>query len=199
MYDREKSDPAIVAVKLTNKAGQPAAESVEPRAGAEGNVSLAKHGPGAVPGNRVTGAEAHTARRENIAKRRHAPEVGAVCPNWARTDLCGGREVTRVPTANQGHSATCRTVRAMSAVASNSRHWMRRSHPVICQHAPWWIFRVRGSVTPLAGIDESGSPGGLSLDDRGKSYLASRRRSYAAALSKCRSSRGDFPVHLRQA
>ena len=23
-----------------------------------------------------------------------------MCPNWARTDLCGGREVTRVPTAN---------------------------------------------------------------------------------------------------
>jgi hypothetical protein len=39
MYDREKSDPAIVAVKLMNKAGQPGAESAEPRAGAEGNVS----------------------------------------------------------------------------------------------------------------------------------------------------------------
>ncbi len=39
MYDREKSDPAIVAVKPTNKAGRPAAELVEPRAGAEGNVS----------------------------------------------------------------------------------------------------------------------------------------------------------------
>ena len=39
MYDREKSDPAIVAVKPTNKAGQPAAELAEPRAGAEGNVS----------------------------------------------------------------------------------------------------------------------------------------------------------------
>src|SRR6185295_13471599 len=38
MYDHEKSDPAIVAVKLTNKAGQLAAELVEPRAGAEGNV-----------------------------------------------------------------------------------------------------------------------------------------------------------------
>jgi hypothetical protein len=38
MYDREKSDPAIVAVKLTNKAGQPGAELAEPRAGAEGNV-----------------------------------------------------------------------------------------------------------------------------------------------------------------
>src|SRR5882762_1858033 len=38
MYDHEKSDPAIVAVKPTNKAGQPAAKLVEPRAGAEGNV-----------------------------------------------------------------------------------------------------------------------------------------------------------------
>jgi hypothetical protein len=34
MYDHEKSDSAIVAVKPTNKAGQPAAELVEPRAGA---------------------------------------------------------------------------------------------------------------------------------------------------------------------
>ena len=38
MHDREKSDPVIVAVKLTNKAVRPAAESVEPRAGAEGNA-----------------------------------------------------------------------------------------------------------------------------------------------------------------
>src|SRR5262245_15976528 len=27
------------------------------------------------------------------------PKVGAVCLNWARTDLCGGRRVTCVPTA----------------------------------------------------------------------------------------------------
>ena len=39
MHDREKSDPAIVAGKPTNKAVQPAAESAEPRAGAEGNAS----------------------------------------------------------------------------------------------------------------------------------------------------------------
>jgi group II intron reverse transcriptase/maturase len=38
VHGREKSDPAIVAVKPTNKAGQPAAESVERRAGAEGNT-----------------------------------------------------------------------------------------------------------------------------------------------------------------
>ena len=39
MYGRGKSDSAIVAEKPTNKAGQPAAESAEPRAVAEGNAS----------------------------------------------------------------------------------------------------------------------------------------------------------------
>ena len=39
MHDREKSDPAIVATKPANKAGQPAAESVERRAGAKGNAN----------------------------------------------------------------------------------------------------------------------------------------------------------------
>ena len=38
MNEREKSDPAIVAVKPMNKAGRPVAESAEPRAGAEGNA-----------------------------------------------------------------------------------------------------------------------------------------------------------------
>jgi RNA-directed DNA polymerase len=38
MHGREKSDPAIVARKPTNKAGGPAAEPVEPRAGVEGNA-----------------------------------------------------------------------------------------------------------------------------------------------------------------
>jgi retron-type reverse transcriptase len=38
MHGREKSDLAIVAVKPTNKAGQLAAEPVEPRAGAKGNA-----------------------------------------------------------------------------------------------------------------------------------------------------------------
>ena len=94
-----KSDPAIVAVKPTNKAGQPAAELVEPRAGAEGNVRQQSTGRAQYRVNRVTGAGAHTEFRENITTRRYIPEVGAVCPNWARTDLCGGREVTRVPTA----------------------------------------------------------------------------------------------------
>jgi len=39
MHEREKSDPAVVAVKPVNAAERSAAESVEPRAGAEGNAS----------------------------------------------------------------------------------------------------------------------------------------------------------------
>ena len=38
MHDPEKSDPAVVAVKSPNKAGSPAAEAMEPRAGTKGNA-----------------------------------------------------------------------------------------------------------------------------------------------------------------
>ena len=38
MHDCEKSHSAIVATKPTNKAGVPAAEPVEPRAGTERNA-----------------------------------------------------------------------------------------------------------------------------------------------------------------
>ena len=38
MHGREKSDPAIVAAKPANNDGQPSAELVERRAGAEGNA-----------------------------------------------------------------------------------------------------------------------------------------------------------------
>src|SRR5712672_2015720 len=39
MHEREKSDPAVVAVKPANAAERSATESVEPRAGAKGNAS----------------------------------------------------------------------------------------------------------------------------------------------------------------
>ena len=39
MYGRGKSDSAIVAAKLVNKAGRLAAESVERRAGAKGKAA----------------------------------------------------------------------------------------------------------------------------------------------------------------
>jgi hypothetical protein len=60
MHDREKSDSAIVATKPTNKTGIPAAESVEPRAGTEGN---AKHrrGPSGHRRSRPRGAHRNRA------------------------------------------------------------------------------------------------------------------------------------------
>ena len=38
MNDPEKSDPAVVAKNLVNKAGSPAAEQGEPRAGTKGKA-----------------------------------------------------------------------------------------------------------------------------------------------------------------
>src|SRR6476469_5560589 len=100
MHGREKSDSAIVAGKPTNKAERSAAEPVEPRAEAKGNA-----------GQQST----HRAQyRERVSKalaciRQHIAAVdtrgGAVCGKAARTDLSGGREVTRVPTATGASSS----------------------------------------------------------------------------------------------
>src|SRR5262245_5412009 len=63
MYGREKSDSAIVAGKLTNKAVLTAAESVERRAGAEGNASQQSTDRAQNRANHVTGAGAYTVSR----------------------------------------------------------------------------------------------------------------------------------------
>ncbi|SRR6266545_1552173 len=98
MHGREKSDSAIVAGKPMNKAVLTAAESVERRAGAKGNASQ-QSTHRTQSREHVSQALERVRRAARPASRRHTPKVGAVCPNWARTDLCGGREVTRVPTA----------------------------------------------------------------------------------------------------
>src|SRR3989442_15210850 len=105
MHGRGKSDAAIVAEKPTNKAERSAAEPVEPRAVAKGNANQQSTQPGAAPGKRVTGAGAHTIRRESGAP--VGPEVGAVCGKAARTDLCGGRSVMSVPTATDREIRGC--------------------------------------------------------------------------------------------
>ena len=82
MYDHEKSDPAIVAVKPTNKAGQPAAELVEPRAGAEGNVRQQSTGRAQY---RVTVSQALEHIRNFVRISRRAVRH----PRWEK--LWGGR------------------------------------------------------------------------------------------------------------
>jgi hypothetical protein len=97
MHEREKSDPAIVAVKPTNKAERSAAELAEPRAEAKGN---ARQQSTHRAQNRACVSQAlERIRQAASALRRQTPEVGAVCLNWARTDLCGGRSAMSVPTA----------------------------------------------------------------------------------------------------
>ena len=100
MNGRGKSDSAIVAGKPTNKAGQPAAESAEPSAEAEGNASQQSTRR---TQSRVSVSHALERIRQSVRKkkklRRQIPEVGAECPNWARSVLCGGRSVMSVPTA----------------------------------------------------------------------------------------------------
>src|SRR5713101_1791646 len=103
MHEREKSDPAVVAVKLANKAERSAAESVEPRAGTEGNAG--QHSTCRAQ-YRVSVSPALERIRH---VRRQTPEVGAVCGKAARTVLCGGRSAMSVPTAigGTGGAADC--------------------------------------------------------------------------------------------
>ena len=96
MHGREKSDSVIVVVKSPNKTGEPAAEAMERRAGAEENASQATHAPDTEPGKRVTDAGTRTDGRKALPS---LSEVGAVCGKAARTVLCGGRSAMSVPTA----------------------------------------------------------------------------------------------------
>src|SRR5271165_6064131 len=97
MHGREKSDPAIVAGKPTNKAERSAAEPVERRAGAKGNANQQSTDRAQ---NRAAVSQAlERMRKAATAASRYTPKVGAVCGNSARTDLCGGRLATAVPTA----------------------------------------------------------------------------------------------------
>jgi hypothetical protein len=93
MHEREKSDPAVVAVKPVNNAERSAAEPVEPRAGTKGNAG--QHSTCRAQ-YRVSVSPALERIRH---VRRHTPEEGAVCGKAARTDLCGGRSAMGVPTA----------------------------------------------------------------------------------------------------
>ena len=67
-----------------------------PAAQPEGRHDL---GADHAPGGRLAAQTENPPPLAATALRRQTPEVGAVCPNWARTDLCGGRSAMSVPTA----------------------------------------------------------------------------------------------------
>ena len=86
MHGREKSDPAVVAMKPAKSAAPAAGELVERRAGAKGKAEQVAR----------TGHRAGHACISNLLRLRHAytlpssSEVGARCLDWARRVLCGG-------------------------------------------------------------------------------------------------------------
>lgn len=100
MHERGTSDPVIVAMKLTNKAEQSAAEAVERRAGTKGNVN--QQSTSRTP-SRISVTQALERMRQDLPP---IPEVGAVSAKAARTDLCGGRSAMSVPTATASLAMT---------------------------------------------------------------------------------------------
>ena len=98
-----ESDGSVVPSKHPNKSGKPPAEGVEGRLPAKENTGKpstprTQGRSGVSPGlTRVREAARQASER---ALRRQSSEVRAVCGSTARTDLCGGRRATGVPTAN---------------------------------------------------------------------------------------------------
>src|SRR6202030_3454758 len=58
-------------------------------------------------GRRVPPPAASPASLGECALRRQTPEVGAECPNWARSELSRGRSETNVPTGNGSMAGLC--------------------------------------------------------------------------------------------
>ena len=131
MHGRGKSDEAIVAVKPANKAERSAAELVERRAETKGNADHQSTRRTLCRLQRVTGDG--RMRYHRVSDGAFGPEVGAVCGKVSRTDLCGGREVTRVPIATKapGESGA---ISRWKEVASAQRH-VRSRWKLTCGHS----------------------------------------------------------------
>ena len=87
MHEREKSDPAIVAMKPANNAERSAAEPVEPRAVAKGNASQQSTQPGAAPGKacQELGRIRYAAKAEYRLDPRQEP-----CAGKPHARICAG-------------------------------------------------------------------------------------------------------------
>ena len=161
MHDREKSHSAIVAAKPTNKAGVPAAEPVEPRAGTERNAGeqsthrtqsrvRVSQALGRVrKAARLRKKERFTALFHHLSidlfresffalKRDAAPGVDGL--TWRAYEADLGRNLTdlhsRVQRGAYGHCH--RAERTYQRQMENSAHWRwRRSRTRLFRERPW--------------------------------------------------------------
>ena len=91
MHDSEKSDSAIVAVKSPNNAGPPAAEAVEPRAGAKGNADQQST-------HRTQSRVSVSHALERIRQNRNEKRFAVTHPRWEK--LWGGATEVVAPSSS---------------------------------------------------------------------------------------------------
>jgi len=127
VYAGEESDRAVVPVKPPNKEAQASAEVVEGRARTKENTGQS-HTPPAQYGKRRVPGFGGSAPCFPLTP---SSEVGAVCGNPARTDLCGGRAAMSVPTATHcpqvfpKHSP-CDACSPATAAVRENRRWTKQ-------------------------------------------------------------------------
>src|SRR5712671_7327632 len=138
MNEHGKSDPAVVASKLANKAERSAAEPVEPRAGTKGNANQQHTGR---TQSRETVSQV-LARIRQTARNSDLPSLtrGRSRMRESRTygSVRGGRGAISVPTAtNLGGAANRRLLGVHRTRCQRYRegsHWPTRSPAV--RHSP---------------------------------------------------------------
>src|SRR5256885_14810861 len=91
-------------------------------------------------GRHVASEPANPSPMAGPALRRQTPEVGAVCGNPARTDLCGGRPVMDVPTAIAWNSGTRISRRRVDGVLHHGTS------------ITWRLFCFRFDPTPIGSV-----------------------------------------------
>ncbi len=104
MHAGGESDGCVLPSKCPNKGGPPSAEGMEGRQPTKENI-----GQATAPRTQsrisewsdLHGVRKAARKASERAVRRQISKVGAVCGNSARTDLCGGRWETVVPTATK--------------------------------------------------------------------------------------------------
>jgi hypothetical protein len=99
LYAAGKSDHRVVPERAPNKRRK-ARGGAGGKAMDQGEPHERTHGPDAERGHRVPGTTWGAGSRLG-AVCRQASKIRAVCVSSARTDLCGGRRATGVPTATR--------------------------------------------------------------------------------------------------
>ena len=95
MHVGGESDGRIVPAKCPNKGEQAPAEGMEGRRPTKENIGQAT--PPRTQSRTSELSDLRGVREVANVLQRQVSEVGAVCSNSARTDLCGGRRVNRRP------------------------------------------------------------------------------------------------------